>query len=303
MSDSNSTATGGGNTSTTTSIGGNSPGFVPAGGGGSNANPGTGGTYSGNVNAPQVIELNDDSMVRLPGAKEPVKYGDHSRGFQSEFTKRSQEVARYKAEVQKYQQQLQQLQRQQAASTANQPGQNKPPNLAEQIKSLPYLSGEDASRVVGELTNRFGQYDQELQRRDMALGLIYKQLQEQQAIVKQLHGRTSSSDFNSKISNWVRSAGIPEGAAQWAKELYLAYEGDDLDQEFPRILSERWGQVQNAIKSQRQQEVQAARNRPFLPGKGGQATPGAPLNNFKNKSAREIADSLWPGMVDGEVDS
>src|SRR3990167_4477661 len=131
-----------------------------AGGGnvGSGSQPGgtsgVGGGNSGGVNnpslgsAPSIIELSEDSMVKLPGAKDPVRYGDHYRTFQSEFTKRAQEAASLRAEkakltqqLQDYQRRLQQGQRQQGQA----PKPNRLQELAGQLKSLTYLNGEQAA--------------------------------------------------------------------------------------------------------------------------------------------------------------
>ena len=101
MDNNNPAGSGGGNNSAPL-------GATPAGGGQSAAGLGN----AANPNAPQVIELSEDSLVRLPGAKEPVRYGDHSRGFQSEFTKRAQEAKRYRQEAEKYQRELEAARRQ-----------------------------------------------------------------------------------------------------------------------------------------------------------------------------------------------
>ena len=283
----------------------------PAGGNNTSGSPaGQGSGAGGNVNnpnlgtAPSVVELTEDSMVRLPGAKDPVRYGDHYRGFQSEFTKRAQEVSRLRQEHQKLQQQLQDYQRRmQAGERPQQQAPNPSAELAQQLKSLTYLKGEDAAKVVEHITAQLGARDAALKQRDLALGLLYKKLQQVGQTVQQLNRVHNNSSFESKISKFVKDAGLPEKATNWAQELYVAYEGDDLDQEFPRILKERWEQLTGLHEEARKAKIEQARRLPFVPGKGGNGSASRPLENLAKASAKDIADAMWPGMVDGEVET
>ena len=294
-----------------------------AGGGGVGSGPqpgsaiggsGSGGGNAGGVNnpslssTPQIVELTDDSMVKLPGAKDPVRYGDHYRTFQSEFTKRAQEAARAKQELGKLQGQIQDYRRR--MQSQQQQGQGQPPStaarmkeLGDSLKSLTYLNGTDAARVVEQLTQQFVASEQALSQRDLALGLMYKKMQQMAQTVNQLHGRHSSTEFEGKINNFVAQGGLPKEATEFAKELYLAYEGDDLDQEFPKILKQRWEQLAGIYKSSEKKRLDEARRQPFVPGKGGNGTPSRPLQNLAKASAKEIADAIWPGAVDGEVET
>ena len=127
--------------------------------------------------AGSVIELSDDSMVKLPGAKDPVRYGDHYKSFQSEFTKRAQEAAGLRKEVAAAKQREADYQRRLQAGQANRQGQpqrvNKLQELAGQLKSLTYLNGEQAASVVDHVMNEIGGLTQELSRRDMAIAFMY----------------------------------------------------------------------------------------------------------------------------------
>lgn len=273
---------------------------------GSGNQPNGGGSYAGNPNAPQVIDISEDSMVRLPGQKDPVKYGDYYRKFQSEFTKRAQAARDAEQRERQYQQQLEEYRRKETA-WGQQQGQGQRPNpgqqLAEQIRSLPYLSGKDAAMVVENILSQVGQYDQALSQRDMVLGLLYKKLQSVEQGFKQIQSRHTMGDFETKIKKFAGNAGIPESAHDWVKELYLAYEGEDLDQEFPTILANRWQQLQNIWRESNRKRAEEARNQPFVPGRGGQGAPSRQLQNLAGKSPRELADALWPGMVDGAVET
>lgn len=288
---------------------GNSSDSQQGGGQGSGA-----GSSASNPNNPNlggsggnsVIELSEDSMVRLPGAKDPVRYGDHNRGFQSEFTKKAQAAAQAQRQIQQLKAKLTEHERRQRQGQQAQRPDPKAQTreLAESIKSLSYLSGQDAAKVVEHLTERFNSQETALQQRDIALGLMYKQLKQVSQLVSGLQGRHSATEFEGKIDRFVTSGGLPKEATEFAKELYLAYEGDDLDQEFPAILKRRWEQLSGIYKASEKARVDQARRQPFVPGKGGNGTPSKPLNqNFAKASAKEIAEAFWPGMVDGEVET
>ena len=300
------------NTSGGSPAGGQNTSGQAGGGSGSGAGGGAQGVNNPNLGtggSPSIIELSEDSMVKLPGAKDPVRYGDHYRGFQSEFTKRAQEASSLRAEKAKLTSQIEDYKRR-LQSGQQQPGQGQPApqaklaELASQLKSLTYLNGEQAANVVDHVMREIGGMGQELQRRDMALALMYKQMKQMGVTLNQLHSNHSNTEFDSKISRFVKENGLPEKATGWAKKLYLAYEGDDLDQEFPRILKEEWEGIGGIIKQTEKERVEAARRQPFVPGKGGQGSPSKPLGqDWASKSAREISDALWPGMVDGEVET
>lgn len=289
---------GGGNQANTQTGGGNPQGNGQAGQAG-------GGTYAGNPNAPTVIDVSEDSMVRLPGQKDPVKYGEYYRKFQSEFTKRAQEAQQARQQAQQQAARIQELERRIQQGQAQQQGEKPNPvkELTQQLKSLQYLNGEQAAQVVESIMQQVGGYEQALQQRDMALGLMYRKLQQMEQGFKQIQSRHTMGDFESKMKKFASEAGIPDGGLDFVKELYLAYEGDDLDQEFPSILSNRWTQIQNMLKEQNRKRVEEARNQPFVPGRGGNGSPSRQLQDFSRKSAREIADLMWPGMVDGSVET
>lgn len=278
----------------TPGVGGNN---TPAGGG-SNTPAG------GALNTPQVYDLSQDSMVKLPGAKDPVKFGDYYRGFQSEFTKAKQAAAKAATELANQKAQLDDYRRREAAFNGRQaPAQRENPlqTLAGQIKSLTYLSGEDASRVVESITQQIGQYDQALAKRDQAINLMYQQQQRMMQALNQVTQRNTVGDFETKITGWCKEVGLPDDARDFAKALYLAHEGDDLDQEFPTILKNYWTKLNGSFTASRQRQAQEARNRPFVPSKGGVGSPSRPLDIKPNASAKEIADMLFPLMDSNET--
>ena len=266
-----------------------------------NPNLGAGGAGGGS----SVIELSEDSMVKLPGAKDPVRYGDHYKSFQSEFTKRAQETAGLRKEVAASKQREADYQRRlQQGQQGQQQRVSKLQELAGQLKSLTYLNGEQAASVVDHVMNEIGGLSKELSRRDMALALMYKQMKQMGTTLDRLHSNHTNTEFDSKIAKFVKEGGLPEKATSWAKKLYLAYEGDDLDQEFPKILKTEWEEIGGVFKTSEREKVEAARRAPFVPGKGGNGSPSRPLGqDWVKKSAKDIADAVWPGMVDGAVET
>lgn len=285
-----STSQGGGNASSSSAA------SQPANAAGSGQN----GAQSGAQGAASShIDLSDDSLVRLPGAKEPVKWGDHYRGFQAEFTRSKQAQARLKQELDQVKAALQQREAAQRSTTAAQ--QPKPgADLLAKIKSLQYLSGEDAAGVVEHIMGQIdGVKNQDLARRDMALALIYKRLQAAEQALQHTTGRASQSDFETKISRWVADAGYDDDATQIAKEMYLAYEPTpELDEEFPRMFKERMEQLERASRKRLEAVREKKRQLPFVPGKGGNGAAGGPLADLKRADHRQVADKLW-ALVDG----
>jgi len=258
------------------------PGDTGGGGGGA-ADSGAGGNPAP-VADPTPIELSDDALIKVKGSDKPVKFGEHVRGFQSQFTKASQRAAQlerqlqeHQAKVKAYEQQLQQRQSQQG-------GQQE--DVFAALRQLPYLSGEDAVEVVQSIGEQIRQRDQVL------MGALRK-IQQMEQLVGGLTQNYSTTSFDQKINRWLSEGGYPPEAANLAKEIYLAYEGDDLDDEFPRIFEQRWNEITKIIEARKAAAVQAARRPAFVPGKGGAAGPSKPLEMKPNATAKEIAEQLW----------
>lgn len=253
---------------------------------GGQADP-TGGQATPNAE-PQAVDLGDDTLVRVKGSDKPVKFADHVRGFQSQFTKASQRASALERELQQERsarQQLENAQRQAAQATGTK-------DPYEQLRQLPYLDGNAAAQVVDSIA-------QQIRQRDMILLGTLQQLQQMQAVVQGLNQTHVSQSWESKIDRWLADGGFPPEAKDLAKEIYLAYEGDDLDEEFPRIFGERWNQIEKLVEARRQAAVRAARPQPFVPGKGGNTGPSKGLKMNPKASAREVADQLWHALDGG----
>jgi hypothetical protein len=242
------------------------------------------------VAEPSVIDINDDALIRVKGSDKPVKFGEHIRGFQSQWTKAAQEASRLKAEVarereirQRYEQE-----RQRTQQNPQQNGQNQ--DVFAALKALPYLNGEQAADMAQAIASEIKQRDQ------ITLGVL-KQMQQMQGILNNLNRTHTSQSFESKITKFLTDGGYDPGTyGDLAKELYLAYEGADLDQEFPNILKSRVDGLKSAWEREKTQRVNAARQQPFLPGRGGDIRPSKPMQFKGNESAKEIAEKLWPSF-------
>lgn len=238
---------------------------------------------------PTVYDLSDENaLIKLKGAEKPVKFGEHVKGLQSQWTKAAQRAAQLEKQLKQREAELKQFQAQQRQAQQGGPQED----VFQALRALPYLSGEDAVEVVSAIGNQ-------IQQRDMVILGLAKQLQQTQQIVNSLHQSSVDTGFDAKINKWLAAGGYPPEAAELAKELYLAYEGDDLDEEFPRIFSERWNQIEKIVEARRQAKVRDARPKPFLPGKGGDAKPSRPLDVKPNASPAEIADMLFPMVQAG----
>lgn len=241
---------------------------------------------------PDVLDVDDNRLIRLPGSDKPVKFGEHVKGFQSQATRANQERARIERELAqerairtRYEQEKQLAERQRQT-------QSQGPDVYEQLGQLPYLSGQDAVGMVKHI-------GQQLQQRDQILMGTLKELQKMQGIVQQLYGNHAQTQFDGKIDRVLTEGNYPPEAKDLAREIYLAYEGNDLDVEFPRIFAERWNQIERAITAKRDRLSSEARakNR-FVPGKGGVGAPSRPLDLKASASPKEIADMLFP-LMDG----
>jgi hypothetical protein len=239
--------------------------------------------------APTVYDLADDSLVRVKGGKEPVKFADHVKGFQSQATKASQEAARLKRELEARDARIREFeQRQQLAARP----QGQQPDVYDSLRQLPYLTGEDAVQVVQQI-------GQQIQQRDQVLLGALKQLQAVQRLVQGMHEKSATADFEGWIGKYLTDNGYSADYADIAKEIYLAYEGDNLRDEFPAIFAARIEGLRKAFEAERQAKLRAARPQPFVPGKGGNAGPSKPLQFKGNETSAEIADALF-GTWDGD---
>ena len=240
---------------------------------------------SGQPAEPAILDVDDNALIRVKGSEKPVKFGDHVRGFQAQFTKASQRAAALEKALRERDARLQQFeadrQRGSQAGAGNQGN-----DVFDALRQLPYLSGADAVEVVQSI-------GEQIRQRDLVLLGALKQMKQMQDLVQGLHSTSTNTAFDAKIARWLTDGGFPPEAADLAKEIYLAYEGDDLDDEFPKIFADRWNQIEKITEARRQGKITAARRAPFLPGKGGQTGPSKPLEIKPNATSKEVAEQLW----------
>lgn len=239
---------------------------------------------------PTPLEMAEDTLISIKGQAKPVKFGEHVKGFQSQFTKASQEAARLKRELETERQTRQRYEQERQQRQQGQPNQAQP-DAFDALAQLPYLTGKDAVGMVQQI-------GQAMQQRDQVLIALIKKLQSMEGMVGGLNENHSTQLFDAKIAKWLTDGGYPPEASDLAKEIYLAYEGDDLDSEFPRIFEARYQQMEKLFEARRAGKIAAARKAPFIPGKGGQGNPSKPLEVKANATAKEVADQLfgtWSG--------
>lgn len=269
------------------------------GGGDATGGGGIDTSNSGDVSAatstePTPIDVDENSFIRIKGQDKPVKFGEYGRNFQSQFTKASQENARFREKLAEYQKKEAQWQAAQTQSHNQGQNPNSQENILAKLKALPYLTGEQAAETIQSIGDAMSYRDKVL------IGTL-QELQKMQKIVNNLQSNHLNSSFDGRLNGWLKEQGVPEELKDWAKEMYLAYEGDDLDSEFPTMLKNRWEEINRVISARQKASVEAARKRPFIPGMGGNANPSKPLQFKGNESAKDITDALWETLQGTET--
>lgn len=261
------------------------------GGGGDGSNLG-GGVTPAPTAEPSFIELDDDALIKPKGSEKPIKFKEYGRSFQAQATKAAQERARIEKELARERglRERYEAERRLAEQQRGQGGQQN--DLLSQLEQLPYLDGKYAKQVVEAIGH-------EIKQRDQILVTAVKELQRLRSIVSGLHSTHTNQSFDAKVTKWLTDGGYPLEAKELAKDIYLAYEGDDLDQDFPRIFSERWEQIQQIIETQRQSKLNAARKQPFIPGRGGNVKPSKPLEIKPDIGRKELTDLLFNMAQEG----
>lgn len=272
-----------------------------------------GGTGSGGVSSgqqtttPSHIDLTDDSLVRVNGQGDPVKYGDFSKRQQADYTRKTQQhaaqVAKERQAIASERARLEGI----AASlvsrqTQNQPGQGQQDPFLTELGNAEFIDGKTAVKLVQALQQGgFAPIQQAIQERDKVITSLYQHVVRLSNQMKDMGNRFGTQDFDGKINRWLKDGGYPAEAADLAKEVYLAYEGDDLDNEFPTIFQNRWNQIQSIIENQRKAKVEAARRAPMLPGRGGNGSASKPIGLKGNETPKQAADLLWESLLPGDA--
>src|SRR5690242_20616860 len=61
------------------------------------------------VAEPTVYEVDDDTLIRPKGSDKPIKFSEHVKGFQANYTKAAQRAAQLERQLQEREQRLQQI--------------------------------------------------------------------------------------------------------------------------------------------------------------------------------------------------
>ncbi len=250
---------------------------------------------------PSVIDLKEDSLVRLPGNKEPVKYGEWFTGFQRKHTEATQARSSLQSQLRDAQaameQTRQEAERYRAALNLPQHREDPRKGLREKFSQLPYVKGEEAAQLYEAIANEIDGGRQQLQVRDQAIRLLATELTNVKNALGQVLQKNNIGDFYTKIGRYREELGLPEEANEFLAELYSAYEGDDLDSEFPNIAKKRVEQLTAMVNAMNKKRVEEARRNRFVPGKGGQGVPGkAGLPDTSKMNAKDTADALFEAM-------
>lgn len=286
--------------------GGGSGGGSGAGAGGGQGSSGTGAgagsgqqqqstSQGGNQNigggtstTPTVHDYDENMLVKFKGSDKPVKLGDHVRGFQSQFTKASQEAAKLKKDFASQQQELQRI-REAAGGRNGDPNANAGADMLASIESQPFIDGKMMGSVLKDLQGG-------MRERDMVQLAVLNKIKTIEGILNELHGTSINSSHQSKLKKWLGDGGYDaddQNTYELADIIYRGYEGENLDEEFPAIFESRWKQMQAAVQRRADRERQRTRNLPFTPGKGGNGAPGKAQGLTGKESPKELADFFF----------
>lgn len=239
------------------------------------------------------IKLSDDAEIIWEGAKEPVKFGN-LRGLQSQFTKVSQARAELERNLKARQDELVKAQNV-LRSLIGQQIQTPQQDPYAEIKSRPYVTGEQAAQLLTQM--------------QQSQAPMVQVLQAMAAKVQQLEGALShvNRDFlgrthEQKIRGFLSKIGLdPEEYFDEADIFYRAHEGDDLDEQFPDLFKDFVKKREDREKRLRQRQIEQARNKPFVPGKGGFGSADKELGLKGNETPQELADKVWTMINGGEA--
>lgn len=277
--------------------GGSGGSGAPSGGNPSGGSPTqTTGQPTGNQNTgggapnttPTIHDYDENMLVRFKGSDKPVKLGDHVKGFQSQFTKASQEAAKLKKDFAAQQQELQRI-RDAAGGRQGQQGGNEGADMLASIESQPFIDGKTMGSVLKDLQGG-------MRERDMVQLAVLQKIKAIEGVLNELHGTSINQSHQSKLKQWLADGGYDaedQNTFELADIIYRGYEGENLDQEFPAIFESRWKQMQAAVQRRAERERQRTRNLPFTPGRGGNGAPGKVQGLSGKESPKELADFFF----------
>lgn len=263
--------------------------------------------------SPNVVKYDENTMFEgVPGYNEPVRFGDLQKRQQADYTRKTQEAQRQRTQFETERaafQTHQQTERARLESLAQtliqRQGQGNPNQvdpLYQKIASAKYIDGPLMSEFINTVQEKgFAPIVKAFQERDTITQNMYQEILELRKLVTGLTSARTAEGTETKIDRWLQEGGFPKEAKKLAKEIYSAYEGDDLDNEFPNIFAERWNELQTILRAQDKARVEEARRQGTrLPGRGGNGTPGKSIGLKGHEKARDVASALWDAMQVGD---
>lgn len=281
-----------------------------------------GGSTSSEVSTPQTpetpsqesstIDYGENTLIRgVPGYNEPVRFGDLQKRQQADYTRKTQDFSKQRtqfeserAEFQRHQQTERARLESLAQTLIQKQGSTNPATdpLFQKLASAKYIDGPLMSEFINTVQEKgFAPIVKAFQERDTITQNMYQEILELRKLVTGLTSARQAEGTESKIDRWLQEGGFPKEAKKLAKEIYSAYEGDDLDTEFPNIFAERWNELQTILRAQDKARVEEARRQGTrLPGRGGNGTPGKSIGLKGHEKARDVASALWDAMQVGD---
>lgn len=262
-----------------------------AGSGQQNIGQGNGQTNSGGAapnSQPTIHDYDEGMLLRVKGSDKPVKLGDHVKGFQSQFTKASQEAARLKKEIEKRDGELSRI-REAATGNRNDPNANAGAEMLSNIESMHFIDGKTMGAVLKDLQGG-------IKERDMVQLAVLQKLKALESTLSNLNGVHVNQSHETKLKGWLSEGGYDAedpNTYELADIIYRGYEGENLDDEFPAIFNARWKQMQAAIQKRADRERERKRNLPFTPGRGGNAGPGKAQGLTGKETPKELSNIFW----------
>ena len=245
--------------------------------------------------------LSDDTLVR-DGSGKVLKYGELYKRMQGDYTRKQQALAReretWQAEATRQREHNERVAAEllNRSSGQGQPGQDKAAQFLGELSKLPQISGQHMASILQTIRDEgFGAITQAISDRDTVMTALYNKIQALEKHVGVANQDRAQAELDTKIDSYLKAQNLDASWRDIAMDTYLAHEGADLDEQFPEILATRVSALQGAWKKQEADRVAAARNSRFsaLPGKGGSAAPGKPLQLTGRESARQQADLIW----------
>lgn len=263
------------------------------------------------------IALSDDSLFTPPGATEPVKWGDYSKGFVSR--KDHDAIAKQVRDQAAVQQMLDRAEQIDRARITQQQQRTAQPvqavNPLDEIRGKQFLSGDMVAKIAEQFQGRQGTYEEWATAVNQILGNSAKQnkalenrlksfettrdTQAQQASIRSLSdGALKHAGFDPSNKAF---ASVAEGLRAIAESEYFGYEPgegqtrEEFNAGFPKRFTERMASMRKTLRELERIEAEQARAK-LIPGRGGQGTPS---NGAKPGflTPRQRADAFFPSNV------